>query len=201
MNTALLSTKNMVRISMLSLLGAIFTILNFTIPFFFPPFLSIDVGDVPSVVGAIFMGPGAGVLIQFIKNVVKALVDTSTGGVGEFANFIIGTSYILPFAFVYHRLKGLKGFVIGSISGTLSMMLVGAFANYFVFVPFYATLFGGMETVIAVANAVNPNITDPVTLIIIGITPFNLLKGTLTSIVAFLVYRSIKPIIERREAQ
>ena len=195
--TGLLTTRNMVRISILALIGAVLTIVNFTIPVFFPPFLSIDIGDVPSVVGTVTMGPLAGVLIQLIKNLVKFVVDTSTAGVGEFANFIIGVSYILPFAFFYKLWPGGKGFLIGAVAGTLGMMIVGAFSNYFIFVPFYAGLFGGMDVILGIASAVNVYITDLFTLVVIGITPFNLLKGSLTSIVAYAVYRTLKPFLSK----
>lgn len=204
----LLTTRNMTRISLLSMMGAVLTIFNWSNVPGFPPFLSLDIGDVPSVVGTLAMGPWAGVLIQLLGNIVKVVVSTSTMGIGELANFLIGTSYILPFALAYHLFSKTKvRFIVAAIFGTIGMMIMGAIGNYFIFLPLYAHfMFNGMEPIISFAATVTPVlglinenwvITDVWSLIIIGITPFNMLKGFITSLVAFFVYRAIKPILLR----
>lgn len=191
------TTKNIVKISILSLIGFILTMINFNVPIF-PPFLLLDIGDVPTVIGTIAMGPWAGIAIQLVKNLIKVVIAPSVAGVGELANFVIGVSYVVPFAFVYfHGKIKSKNFLLGAIAGTLGMMIVGAISNWLIFLPIYAMLLGGMDTIIEMASTVNENITNAFTLVIVAITPFNLLKGSLTSIVAYVVYKSIKPILQK----
>ena len=192
----ILSTRNMVRISLLSLLGAILTIINAPIPIF-PVFLKLDMGDVPTVVALLMMGPIPAIIVQVMGVVVKFIVAGSeTGGIGELANIIIGVSYILPFGVVFSLLKNNKyNFLAGAITGSVMMAVAGAVANIFLLLPLYASWMGGMEQVIAFAEIAG--ITDVTTLIVMGIIPFNLVKGAFTSLVGYFVYRSIKPILHR----
>ena len=191
----LLTTRNMVRISLLSMMGAILqNVLRLpTVPGF-PIFLSLDMADVPTVVGTITMGPIAGILIQLLKNIISGLLTSSTAGVGELANFLIGVAYVIPFYFVYKK----TNFILGAVAGTIGMMVMGALANYFILLPFFAFVMGwGMESIISSGYDANTSINSVFTLIVFAILPFNLLKGAVTSIIAYLIYRSLKPILHR----
>lgn len=46
------------------------------------------------------MGPACGVLVCLIKNLLH-LTISSTGGVGELSNFILGVSFVLPAGLIY----------------------------------------------------------------------------------------------------
>ena len=56
-----------------------------------------------------------------------AISGTSTGGVGEFANFLIGCSFVLPSAIYYRRHRSKQGAAISMIIGTISMAILGGF--------------------------------------------------------------------------
>ena len=45
-------------------------------------------------------------------------------------------------------------------------------------------------------TAVNKHITDLKTFVILAVGPFNLLKGVLVSLIVFLVYKKISPILK-----
>lgn len=194
----LLTTRNMIKISLLSMIGAVLTmeIFQLVIPIF-PIFLKLDMGDVPTIVGLLTMGPVAAVIIQILGIVVKTIVaGTSTGGIGELANIIIGISYILPFGIVYTLVKNPKyKFIAGAITGSIAMAVAGALANLFILLPLYANWMGGMDQVVAFAGVLR--ITDVQSLIVIGIIPFNLVKGAFTSLVGYLVYKSLRPVLHR----
>ena len=56
------------------------------------------------------------------------------------------------------------------------MSVVGALANYFILIPFYAKLYQiPMDAIIGMGTAVNKSIVDMWTLILYGIVPFNLI--------------------------
>jgi len=209
----LFSTRHLIRISILGTIGAILTILNFTVPGF-PPFLSIDLGNVPAIIGAITMGPLPAVFIELIRNLIKFILDTSTGGVGELANFLFGISFIIPFALIFKKFPSTKGYIIAASVSTVVMTIFASVMNYFVMIPFYAALFGGMEVVLSLAAATTTifadilglfglqtaqyiTVTDLLTLVLYGIVPFNILKGVLMSVVGFLLYRSLRPVLRR----
>ena len=100
-------TTQLAVISMLAALAAGLMFIEFPLPFIAPSFYEFDFSEVPVLVGTYSMGPVAGVIIELVKILVKFLIKgTSTGGVGELANFIIGCSLILP-AGPFNIVKGL----------------------------------------------------------------------------------------------
>ena len=47
-------------------------------------------------------------------------------------------------------------------------------------------------------TAINAKITSVSTLILFAVTPFNLLKGVLVSLIVFLIYKKISPIFQMK---
>ena len=62
---------------------------------------------------------------------------TTTAGVGDFANFLIGCALVVPAGMIYRRKKSRKGAVTGMFVGTVFMVIVGCFLNAFVLLPVY----------------------------------------------------------------
>mgnify|MGYP000284904119 FL=1 len=103
-NTA--KTTKLAVTAMLAALSAVLMFFEFPLGFIAPSFYEFDFSEVPVLVGTFSMGPIAGVVIEFVKILVKFLIKgTSTGGVGELANFLIGCSFILPAGFIYKYKK------------------------------------------------------------------------------------------------
>lgn len=186
----LFSTKNLVMISLLSAVAYVLMLLH--LPFKFIGFLELEFSDVPAIIGGIFYGPAVGIIIELIKNLIKAITATTTGGVGEFANFVICSAYVLPASILFRRMKG-KGRAFVSFGvATLSMVVIGALVNYFVMIPLYAKLFGGMDAVIGVSSKMIPAIKDLGTIVLFGITPFNIVKGIVLGVVSHYIYKPLR---------
>ena len=83
---SLFATSAMVKMGMLAAIGMVLMLVDFPLPLL-PSFLQIDLSDVPAVIGAFSLGPAAGVVIELLKNLLKLNVGSTTGGVGELANF------------------------------------------------------------------------------------------------------------------
>ena len=129
-------------------------------------------------------------LVKILLNFV--LTGTDTAGVGELANFIIGCSLCVPAGLIYRRNRTRKNALIGMITGTVLMTVLGCVINAFVLLPTYATAFHmPVNDLIGMGTAVNPNITSLSTF---AVAPFNLLKGVLVSIIVFLIYKKLSPI-------
>lgn len=179
---------------MLSVLAFVFMQFELMLPIF-PSFLKIDVSDLPALIGAFAMGPFAGIAIEAVKNLLH-LLQTTTGGVGELANFVIGCSIAVPAAIIYKKHKSKKSAIIGLAVGTITMTVVGAFANYFVMIPFY-TAFMPIDAIIELGTLINPNIISVETLVLFGIVPFNIFKGIVLSVLTLLLYKRISPILHK----
>lgn len=190
-----MSTKLLVKVSILSVLA--FVIMMLELPLvIFPGFLKLDFSDLPALIASFSLGPVAGVLVQLIKNFIHFIIMTKTGGVGELANFIIGAALVIPSGIIYKKHKNKKGALLGMSLGIIAMTIVGALANYYILLPFYAKIMP-MEAVINMASKVNSLIVDVKTLILYAIVPFNIIKGIIVAGITTLIYKKISPIINR----
>ena len=193
-----LNTQTIIKVALLAAIGRILMFIEFPLPIF-PSFLKIDISDIPAVVGTLSLGPAAGVIIELIKNILKLLTGTSSMGIGELANFIVGTAYILPLGIIYNKDKSVKGFIWGSFWGTLAMIVIASLFNYFILIPAYSKIIFNtpIDTFVGMANKVNGFVTDFKTLIIFAVAPFNLIKGIVMSILGVLLYNVLKPVLHK----
>jgi riboflavin transporter FmnP len=191
----LLSVKNMAKISLLSVIAFLLMQIELPIPIF-PAFLKIDLSDLPALIGGFALGPVVGILIELFKNLMH-LIRTSTSGVGELANFLVGISLVVPASLVYFRNKTKKNAIIGLAIGILGMGIVGGLANYFILLPFYANVMKfPMDAIIKMGAMVNGNIVDVKSLILYAIIPFNIFKGFIISIFTILIYKRISKLLQ-----
>lgn len=192
-----MSTKMIAQIGMLGAIAVVLMLFEVPLPFA-PPFYKIDLSEVPVLVGSFAMGPVAGVLIELVKILLNFLINgTETAGVGEVANFFIGISMCVPAAIVYKKMHSKKGAIIGSAVGTISMTILGCFINAYVMLPTYAAAFEmPIDALVAMGTAVNANITDLFTFVMFAVAPFNLIKGIVVSLIVFLIYKKIKPVLK-----
>ncbi|MEA1974463.1 MAG: ECF transporter S component [Bacillota bacterium] len=190
----LLSVKNMAKISILSVIAFLLMQIEFPVPIF-PAFLKIDLSDLPALIGGFALGPVVGILIELFKNLMH-LMRTSTSGVGELANFLVGISLVVPASIIYFKDKTKKNAIIGLIIGTIIMGIVGGILNYFILLPFYANVMKfPMEAIINMGTIVNKHIIDVKTLILYAVIPFNIFKGFLISVFTMLVYKRISRLL------
>lgn len=190
----LFSTKQMVSLSLLAALAYVLMLIH--LPFKFLGFLELEFSDIPAIAATLTYGPVAGVIVELLKNVLKAITSTTTGGVGEIANFVISICYIIPLGVLFRRLQWKKKVILSFLGGIIGFVIAGIVVNYFVTVPLYAKLFGGMDAVIGVASATIPAIKSLATVVILGITPFNIVKGIMMSVVGYFVYKILYPVIK-----
>ena len=170
------------------------------IPLFFAPsFYKIDLSELPVLICTFYLGPVAGVVAELLKVLIKLLLKgTSTAFVGDFANFAVGCSFVLPASVVYHAKPSRRSALIGLIVGTLVMTVFGSAFNAVYLLPKFARLFGmPLEVIVSMGTAVNSAITSVSTLVLFAVVPFNLLKGTVVSLLTFLLYKRISPILHR----
>lgn len=189
-----LSTKDMVKIAILGAIGAILMLFRFPLPFA-PPFMDIDISEVPVLIGGFVMGPVAGVFIVFIKLIIKFLTQgSSTGGVGELSNFIISSAFVVTTVLIYNRNRTMKNAVVALIAGVVSMTILATLSNYFFIFPLYGIDIGEFGRGF---SGTNPLVSGAGTFILFSMVPFNLIKGTLVSVVVMLLYKHIAPLLKK----
>ena len=174
--------------------GALLMFLDFSLPVF-PGFLKMDLSDLPPLIVSFAWGPAAGMGAELVKNLIHSLA-TSTAWVGELANFITGSAFVIPAGIIYRRRHTKKGAMAGLAAGTAIMTVTAALANYWILLPFYSKIFP-LEKFIAMSSAVIPAIKDTATLVLYGVAPFNLFKGAVVSLAALKLYKRINPFLNR----
>lgn len=147
------------------------------------PFLKIDFSDLPALLGTFALGPIAGIAVELIKNILVVLIKgTTTAGIGEFANFVIGTVWVIVAGVIYQRMRTIKGAILGLSLGTVALTIAGLLGNYYVFLPLYNKI----------VPVLSPEIINYLVTIIL---PFNLIKGVGISIVTLVLYKRVSPIL------
>lgn len=168
------------------------------IPLFFAPsFYKLDLSEIPVLFCGFYLGPVAGVICEFAKVVLKLLLKgTETAFVGDFANFAVGCSLILPASTIYLFKRTKRGAVISLIVSTITLITFGSLFNAFYLLPKFSQIFGiPMDAIIAMGNAVNPSITSVTTLVLFSVVPFNLVKGIAVSLLTFALYKRVERVL------
>ena len=177
----------------LSAIAAVLMMLNFNIPIM-PSFIKMDFSELPALIAAYSMGPISGVTVCLIKNLIN-LTMTTTGGVGELSNFLLGCCFVLPAGILY-RVKPTRAFaLIGALLGSAAMAIMSLPINYFITYPVY-TAFLPVDKIIAMYQAILPGVDGLFWCLLIFNVPYTFMKGLLNTVVAFLIYKRISPIIK-----
>lgn len=191
-----IKTRDMTKIGMLSVIGFILMYFQVPLAFVAPPFMQLDISDLPVLIGAFTMGPVFGIIIAAIKNILALILKgTMTGGVGELSNFIISASFAALSSCVYRKKRTYNGAILSLALGVITMTILAMASNYFVVFPLYGKVMP-MDKIIAMGAAITPRITGLFSMMIYSVLPFNLIKGFTTSAVMMLVYKKVSPLFK-----
>lgn len=182
MNNVTAKTSYLIKVALMASISVILMYFEFPI---FPafPWLKIDASDLPALIGSFAFGPLTGVIIEALKNVLKILVkSTTSGGVGELANFIIGSTFVGTAGMIYKFKKTRINAVISLIIGTIVLGIVGALANMYILIPLYMPDMSKNDLMIYITN---------------GVIPINLIKGAGISAITLVIYKRISVIINK----
>ena len=183
-------------VSIVGICAAIATVLHvldFPVLFLAPEFYKLDFSELPVLLCGFYLGPTATVACEGVKILLKLVVKgTSTAFVGDFANFVVGCSFVLPATIWYHMHKSRNSAIIGLILGTISMAVLGSAFNAVYLLPKFSQLFGlPLETIVGMGSAIRSGVTNVTTFVMLCVAPLNLLKGTMVSVLTMLLYKRV----------
>ncbi|MDO5737672.1 MAG: ECF transporter S component [Eubacteriales bacterium] len=181
----------------LTALSVILMYLEFPIPLM-PVFLKFDFADIPALLASFSLGPGSGVLVQFLRNLLH-LPASQTFYTGELANFLVGGSLVLVAGLIYRRKKTKRQAMLALTMGGLVMTVVAVAFNYFINIPFYIKVMNlPLEGIIGMVQAAgNGLVHDLFTLLLFVFVPFNIFKALVVSIVMLLIYKKLSPLLHK----
>ena len=203
MKTIAIQKKSSIQNVRMLTMTAVLSVIAFVLAFFefpvplSPSFARMDLSDLPALIGAFAYGPAAGILIELVKNALQ-LLTSSTGGIGELANFIMGGSFVAAAGLIYKFHKTKKMAMIACLMASVVMGIVAAIVNYFILLPVFEA-FMPLDQLIASFGEFIPFIKTKLDGVLFNAFPFNLLKGIGISIVTMLLYKRLTPILKGRQ--
>lgn len=184
------------RISIVGICSAISLVLyllDFPLLFLAPEFYKLDFSEVPVLLCGFFLGPSATVACEGIKILLKLLFKgTTTAFVGDFANFVVGCSLVLPATLIYHLRKNRTNALLGLIAGTLIMTVFGSCFNAIYLLPKFAQIYGiPLDAILAMGSRIHGQINSVSSLVLLCVAPLNLIKGFSVSVLTMLLYKRV----------
>ena len=195
-------TRRLTLIAICGAIAAILHILDFPLLFLAPEFYKLDFSELPVMLCGFFLGPSAAVFCEVIKILLKLLMKgTSTAFVGDFANFVVGCSLVLPAVILYHTKKSRDTALWGCIVGTFCLTIVGSAFNAIYLLPKFSQLYGiPLDAIVGMGTAINSGITNIGTFVMLAVAPLNLIKGTMISVLTMLLYKRVaRPLFGKAE--
>ena len=119
--------RKMTSTAMLAAVSTVLMFFSFSVPFM-PSFIKMDLSELPALLASFTFGPMAGVSVCLVKNLINVFF-TTTGGVGEVSNFLLGSMFVAPAGFIYQKMRTKKGAMFASIVGAATMAGLSVFTN------------------------------------------------------------------------
>ena len=189
-------TRKLIGTAMLAAVSVVLMFLSFPVPLM-PSFIKLDLAELPALIGAFAYGPISGVAVCLVKNLVS-LMKSSSGGVGTLCNFLLGVCFVVPAGLIYKYNRTRRGALIGALAGAAIMAVLSIFVNYYVVYPIY-TAFMPMEAIIGMYQAINPKVQTLWDALIWFNCPFTFVKGLISVVITFLIYKPLSPFLKGRQ--
>ena len=186
-------TKRICTIAICSAIAAVLHMLDFPLLFLAPEFYKLDFSELPVMLCGFYLGPSAAVACEAVKILLKLIMKgTSTAFVGDFANFVVGCSLVLPAAIIYHTKKTRVSALWGLAAGTAVLTVFGSLFNAVYLLPKFAQLYKiPLDTIIAMGSKINGSIHSLQSFVMLAVAPLNLIKGSMISVLTLLLYKKV----------
>ena len=190
-----LTTRELATVAILAAISAVLFMIEIPVVLFY----KLDLSHLPVLLGTFAMGPVQGMLILLVKSLL-GLLHSSSQGVGELADFLMGFAMLLPAGLIYQRNKTRKGALIGMAVGTVVATIVAVLSNLYIMIPFYGTAYGmPVEAIVGMGTAIIPAVDSTLKFVLLITAPFNLLKWVLIGALTGLMYKPLSPILHGRK--
>ena len=185
---------NLTRCGLLSAMAVILFYIEIPVVAFY----KLDLSTLPAILAGFAMGPLQGIAVIIVKNLVHML-GTSTACVGEFADILMSCAFVIPASLYYRRHKNRKSALVAMLIGSAAMVVVSVLVNYFILIPAYQVLMNlPLEVIIGMGQKVFGFIDTTVELVLAITAPFNVLKAAVLSIVTYLLYKRVSPLLHQK---
>lgn len=182
--------------AVLAAVAAVIQLLEIPLPALIPGFIKLDFSELPALIASFVVSPLAGIPVCLVKNIIK-LTTTSSAGVGELCNFLLGVAMVVPAGYIYKFKKTRRGALIACLAGCVISAGLSLFVNYYISYPVYYQLLAPEEVVLGLYQAINPNVKTIWEALIIFNIPFTFIKMLIDSAITFAVYKPLSNALKK----
>jgi riboflavin transporter FmnP len=162
-------------------------------------FLELNLSEIVIFIGGFSLGPLAAIFIGLFR-FLFSLFYTSTGGIGELADFFYSMAFVLPGVILYQRSRDKKTASIGFIIGFISQLTVTSLLNALVITDLYLRLFlnSTPEAFLGNIQTVLPQVENPYwSLVLWMYLPFNVFKNLVIIALTLFTYKRTHRLIKK----
>mgnify|MGYP001033005138 CR=1 FL=1 len=116
------------------------------------------------------------------------------------ADFLMLSTLVVIAVLLYRGHKSRKMAVLGCAAGSVAMACVGMLTNYFLIIPFYSQVMP-LQAIFDACNAINPYVTGMQGYLLLGVLPFNLIKGAILTAITMLAYKKLSVFIKSKQIE
>ena len=180
-NTNVWGTRQLVTMALLCAIGVLLSFIEFPL---LPgvAWLKYDASAMPAMVCGFAFGPAAGLAVGIVGAIIHGILLADFSG--AVMNILVVSGFILPAALVYRKSRTFKSAVVGLVLSVIAATVMAILGNL-VITPLYLGV--PFDAVVA--------------MIIPILTPFNVIKAVLNSVLTLIVYKSISNLITPKKKQ
>lgn len=186
--------KRITLVALFSAVAYLLMLFEFSVPLV-PSFIKFDFSEFPCIAAAFVAGPIDGVLVCLFKNILH-LPLTTTGCVGEAANFLIGAPFVFIAGLVYKKKRTFGFSSIGCAVGSVISALISYPVNLFITYPVYAKI-TPIEEIIELYREVMPSINTLGKALFSFNVPFTFAKFMIVSLINLLCYKKLEALYKK----
>ena len=184
-------------VGMMSALTYILYLPIFRIPIIL--FLQLNFSEVVIFIGGFSLGPLAAIFIGLFR-FLFSLFYTSTGGIGELADYLYSMAFVLPGVILYQRSRDKKTASLGFMIGFITQLTVTSLLNALVITDLYLRLFLNLtpEAFLGYIQTVLPQVENPYwSLVLWMYLPFNVFKNLVIIALTLFTYKRTHRLIKK----
>ena len=190
------SVRNITVTALMSAAATVLMFVSFGLPIL-PSYLKVDFSELPALLTSFALGPVYGVIVCLVKNLFN-VAATTTGGVGELCNFLLGALFVAPAGIIYRRHRTRSTALIGTLVGVLTMTVCSFFVNNFLVYPAYLLIMPE-QAIVDMYSALVPWADEIWKGIVVFNMPLTFLKGLADAALTFILYKHLSPLLKGRK--
>ena len=190
------SIRNITVTALMSAAATVLMFVSFGLPIL-PSYLKVDFSELPALLTSFALGPVYGAIVCLVKNLFN-VAATTTGGVGELCNFLLGALFVAPAGIIYRRHRTRSTALIGTLVGVLTMTVCSFFVNNFLVYPAYLLIMPE-QAIVDMYSALVPWADEIWKGIVVFNMPLTFFKGLADAALTFILYKHLSPLLKGKK--